>query len=374
LLFSLFPLLLTLLFGAAPARAWGPEGHTIVALIALRQLTPETQQRIAALLAGDERPDLAAASTWADEIVKQRPETGPWHFVNIPEAEAGYVPARDCPADACAVAQIARWRAVLAAADAPPARRTEALKFLVSLVADVHQPLHVACRALPPRRRYPAPAVPCGADPHGDWGADELKVRFGDLGVSLHHVWDHEVFYGLSGSLAQIAQTLAAGITPAQRQAWAAGTVEAWTNETHRLAHEMAYGQLPRGKRLVIPLRYEAAARNTVELQMQRAGVRLAAVLTQALGAALGPAPRSAARAETPGAQPPAPQPAILQAPVAPAEHTAAAPPVAPTEHTAAAPPMAPAEPKPPLPAEPPGPAAGGPSAAPSKSPGAARK
>jgi hypothetical protein len=273
--------------------------------------------------------------------------------------------------------------------------------FLVSLVADVHQPLHVACRALPPRRRYPAPAVPCGADPHGDWGADELKVRFGDLGVSLHHVWDHEVFYGLNGSLPQIAQALAASITPAQRQAWAAGTVEAWTNETHRVAHEMAYGQLPQGKRLVIPLRYEAAARNAVERQMQRAGVRLAAVLTQALGAAPSPAPQVSARSEMPGAQPPATQAVILQPPAAavpspvagaprsvppavqpvilqpseaPAEHTAATPPKAPAGHTPAAPPSVPAEPEHPPPTESPGPATGGPRAAPSQPADAARK
>jgi nuclease S1 len=250
-------------------------------------LAPGTQQRILALLAGDARQDLVAASTWADDIVAQRPETGPWHFVNIPEAEAAYSASRDCPGDACTVAQVARWRAVLAAPEAvpgaPPGRRAEALKFLVSLVADLHQPLHAACRPLGPRRHVRQSAVPCGADPHGDRGADELKVRFGDLGVSLHHVWDHELFYGETGTLSAVADRLAAEVTSGQRREWASGTVEDWVNQTHALAREVAYGLLPKGPRVVIPLRYEAEARKTVELQMKRAGVRLAAVLTEAL-------------------------------------------------------------------------------------------
>ncbi|MFI5400537.1 MAG: S1/P1 nuclease [SAR324 cluster bacterium] len=274
-----------------PAYGWGREGNRIVALIAIRQLAPEAQRNIQALLAGDERQDLAAASTWADDILARRPETEPWHFVNIPDAEAAYRAGRDCPGDACAVAQVARWRAVLADAQAPPGRRAEALKFLVSLVADLHQPLHTACRPLPHRSRYPKPAVPCGADPHGDRDADELMVRFGDLGVSLHHVWDHELFYGETGTLSAVADRLAAEVTPAQRREWASGTVEDWVNQTHALARQVAYGMLPKGQPLqrqgiVISLRYEAEARNTVELQMKRAGVRLAALLNDALAGA----------------------------------------------------------------------------------------
>ena len=273
------------------ARAWGPEGNRIVALIATGQLAPEAQAKIQALLAGDERPDLAAASTWADDILARRPETEAWHFVSIPDAEAAYRADRDCPGNACAVAQVARWRAVLADAQAPSGRRAEALKFLVSLVADVHQPLHVDCRPLPPRRRYPRPAFACGADPHGDRGGDGLMVRFGDLGVSLHHVWDHELFYGETGTLAAVADRLAVEVTPAQRREWASGTVEDWVNQTHALARRVAYGMLPKGQPLqrrgiVISLRYEAEARNAVELQMKRAGVRLAALLNDALAGA----------------------------------------------------------------------------------------
>ena len=123
----------------------------------------------------------------------------------------------------------------------------------------------------------------CGHERHGDRGAEEVKVRFGDLSVSLHHVWDHELFYGETGTVRQIADRLSSEITPELEHTWQAGTVEDWVNESHQLAQSVAYGLLPKGQRVLIPLRYEAEARRTIELQLKRAGVRLAAVLNDVL-------------------------------------------------------------------------------------------
>ena len=60
---------------------WGREGHQIIALITEGHLDQTTKVMIQALLGSKH---LYAVSTWADDIRRDRPETKPWHYVNIP--------------------------------------------------------------------------------------------------------------------------------------------------------------------------------------------------------------------------------------------------------------------------------------------------
>jgi hypothetical protein len=83
--------------------AWGNEGHPVIALIAAGRLTPAARSEVADLLGGDARDDMENASIWADYIRLTRPQTAPWHYVNIEIAASGYSAAIDCPADNCVV-------------------------------------------------------------------------------------------------------------------------------------------------------------------------------------------------------------------------------------------------------------------------------
>jgi nuclease S1 len=106
-------------------------------------LSPEAAAGVAALLGSHDSP--VSVFMWADEIRSERRDTVRWHFVNIPREAASYVVARDCHPTAhgdCVVAAIERMRSVLANRRAPVGARAEALRFLVHLVADIHQPLH----------------------------------------------------------------------------------------------------------------------------------------------------------------------------------------------------------------------------------------
>lgn len=55
---------------ALPARAWGEEGHEIVAVVAYGRLTPAARQAVDAILADDHdaltAPDFMRRATWAD--------------------------------------------------------------------------------------------------------------------------------------------------------------------------------------------------------------------------------------------------------------------------------------------------------------------
>src|SRR5262249_39523166 len=88
---------------------------------------------------------LASVSNWADDVRESRPETTRWHFVDIPLEASSYDAALHCRSDAvrgdCVVAELERLRIELRCA-ATRSARSEALRFAVHFVADVHQPFH----------------------------------------------------------------------------------------------------------------------------------------------------------------------------------------------------------------------------------------
>ena len=247
------------------AHAWGRDGHQIVAAIAQALMTPRARAQAEALLAAAGGESLVAASDWADRIRRERPETARWHFVDIEVGGGPYVESRDCPRRACVVAKIEDFRAELANERLDPERRGEALKWLVHLVGDVHQPLHAA-------------------DRH-DRGGNDLRVLMDGRERRLHEIWDVDLVKLARGprSDAAYAAALAASTTGAERREWSRGTPEDWANEAHGLAESVAYGMLPAGDMPTIEPGYQRAAEAAVELQLQRAGVRLAAVLNAEL-------------------------------------------------------------------------------------------
>jgi hypothetical protein len=124
--------------------AWGNEGRQVIALIAADRLTPAAQSEVAELLGGDARDSMESVSIWADYIRLTRPETAPWHYVNIEIAASGYSAAIDCPADNCVVAQVLKAARIVADHQLLQPVRAEALRFLIHFVGDLHQPLHCA--------------------------------------------------------------------------------------------------------------------------------------------------------------------------------------------------------------------------------------
>jgi hypothetical protein len=270
------------------ALAWGDEGHRIIALATDRYLEISVRTKIAAMLAADADTltphDIASAATWADRYrdsdrngARQRYEqTWRWHFVNIerddpnldtacfghPPLPAGTV-ASNGPARACVVDKIEQFAAELADPRTDPEERVVALKFILHLVGDLHQPLHAA-------------------DDHDAGGNRKRVVADGFQPGNLHHYWDVEFVERLGTDPRQVAGAIIGGISNEQQRAWSQGTVSDWVMESFGLARRDAYGLLPvqstRGV-YVLDDRYLEAAVEDVRLQLSRAGVRLALVL-----------------------------------------------------------------------------------------------
>ena len=280
------------------ARAWGDEGHRVVALVAQHYLSPRTRARVQALLAQDASgltvdTSMASEATWADRYRDsdrdgarlRYEETWRWHFVDLelhsparspdlaaacfgqPALPAG-VPASQGPARDCVVDKIDEFEAELASPGTSPAERLLALQFLLHFVGDLHQPLHAA-------------------DDH-DAGGNRVRVSAaGARAGNLHEYWDVVFVEELGADAPRLADALCARITPPELAAWRRGTPSQWALQSFELARRVAYGELPvptAHDRYRLPAAYMRDSREVVALQLSRAGVRLAWLLQRALG------------------------------------------------------------------------------------------
>src|ERR1700688_4646828 len=145
-----------LLFG------WGAEGHRAIGSLAQELISSKTQAKVQQLLNESGDRDLASASTWADEVRensrsdrprpkdadafnRQFPNNASWHFVDLPLGTSSFVEAEQfIQGKNDVVDAIERCIAVLEAHEtiAGELSRTQALRLLVHLVGDIHQPLH----------------------------------------------------------------------------------------------------------------------------------------------------------------------------------------------------------------------------------------
>ncbi len=260
--------LLAVLILASPVRAWGADGHRVVAVLAERYLGAASRAEIAKLLLPGQR--LADVADWADEHRKRCHATSRWHYVNIPITAVRYVPARQCvEADGgCVVSAIERSRAVLRDPQQTRDDRALALRYLVHFVGDLHQPLHSGDR--------------------NDRGGNDLQVRFAGRKTNLHRVWDHALLEWTGRSVADYADMLARSLRPVEKKQLARGNAAAWAEEAARISRR-AYARLPKpGERqrgnapIELGDDYASAMLPALDEQLLRAGVRLAYVLESA--------------------------------------------------------------------------------------------
>jgi hypothetical protein len=98
-------------------------------------------------------------------------------------------------------------------------------------------------------------------------------------------VWDTGVLEQISHNPEALAAELESRITPQDRAEWTKGSIEDWVMEGHRLAQTVAYGDLGSENPAVIGPTYERQADPVIELQLEKAGVRLGYLLNAALEA-----------------------------------------------------------------------------------------
>ncbi len=291
--------------------AWNAAGHRLSAEIAWQQLDDATRAKIARLLRAHpdyerwlargkgETPEHSAfveASTWPDDIRRDprfhhagsEAPTAPlpgfpdmerhrqWHFADRPLGHAPRPAAGEKNKGIAAEEgelepRLADLLKTLGNARAGLAARAYALPWLIHLVGDAHQPLHVVSRY--------------DADGRGDAGGNALTVatpfhpRLPTM--KLHAYWDD--LPGAPWLRGPRLEAAARALRELHPPPTVAGTPEQWLEESWRIARDSAY---PPGDDAV-PTIGPAFHENAQEIARRRvaeAGYRLAGVLRDALG------------------------------------------------------------------------------------------
>jgi hypothetical protein len=240
----------------ATAQAWGHDGHRAAATITAARLCENAADQVAQLL---DDMTLLEASTWPDAIRGETrwAHTRDWHYINIGDDEPfGALDDSKAGRGQLLIAIRANL-AVLADERESAPRRREALSFVVHLVADLHQPLHVGRSE--------------------DRGGNTITVRFDGDETNLHRLWDSALLRSTGLRQADYLRTLAP-LVALGAAAWEHGELEDWAEESRRL-RPWVYDFDARRRVPLISRRYAETGRQITALRVAQAGVRTAWVL-----------------------------------------------------------------------------------------------
>jgi hypothetical protein len=253
-----FALTCAAIAGAQQAFAWGRIAHTPIAWVAERHLTPDAAKEVRRLLSLEEASSLGEVASWADRDWREN-RPGPDHDVPIPLEADGYDAARDCQGR-CAVGAIEIYLGVLADRTKPDQDRLDALKYVVHLVGDIHQPLH--------------------ASQAGGWET----VSWRGVTSNLHLLWDVRILQATYTSPEQVAEEISKRLRPMPD----CGTPADWANEGHKIVKTFVYPELGpppaiKIQSIAIPDDYVAKALPIIQERLAEAAMRLSCVLNKAL-------------------------------------------------------------------------------------------
>ncbi len=237
-------------FSAAQiTHAFGPEGHRISSLIAEIYLCGEAVDEIDRISSGE---NFAELGLWADKVRALPPwdDSAPWHYMNIANGES--LDDYRSPPEGDVLWAIVHFRERLGDAGLARAQRSDALRFLVHFIVDLHQPLHVGR--------------------HTDRGGTAVDVLVGQDDITLHRFWDTNAIIEdslpassfLRNAMPEVT-LLAADHRPSPPREWAAESlalrdvVYAFDTETRRLDED-----------------YREIAGDVVRRRLILAGLRLA--------------------------------------------------------------------------------------------------
>jgi hypothetical protein len=205
-------LFLALAFWPGLTFAWGPTGHRVVGTVAERHLEPAVGLKVFKLLKGS---SLSRVANWSDEI-KSEPQTYQytfnWHYTDWKDDELSH---DETHSSGKLLTSIREQLAVLKDEKASDDKKEFALKFLIHLVGDLHQPLHVG---------------------NGfDRGGNTCRVLFHNRGTNLHALWDEGMIDFTNLSFTELANYISQGRTKEDIESWKTGEIVDWANESKQI-------------------------------------------------------------------------------------------------------------------------------------------
>jgi hypothetical protein len=230
--------------------SWGVTGHRTVAMIAANHLTPQAKAAVTDLLNGESMADV---SNWADEVrnTSEYKHTAPWHYIILPlglnwgEFDVA-VKMHDRPSPFYAIVDS---ETILTDNNCTKEQRSFALKLIVHLVGDIHQPMNIL--------------------PTGDGETDSVKT------LRLHTLWESSLLDKQGMSNKKLAGRLDKAST-AQIKQWQSKKITQWMWESYQISSQQYKDMLDRGD---IDKSYYQSHVDMVNERIVKAGIRLAGLL-----------------------------------------------------------------------------------------------
>jgi hypothetical protein len=193
-----------------PAYSWGLRGHRVVARIAEMHLSESTAEKIKEILGRDSLPKISNEPDALRSDSKWKCAAA-LHYVSI-EYGNDYFESKRHP-DGDIILALAYFEDVLRSKKESKARQRNALRWIVHLVGDLHQPLHVGREC--------------------DRGGNNVEVSWFRHKTNLHRVWDSGLIDHQELSYTELADFLNDGKLTSTKledsadyRAWAKETLE----------------------------------------------------------------------------------------------------------------------------------------------------
>lgn len=272
-----FSYVLAVLFGVSSphfAFAWNAEGHRVIAQVAYNHMTPTAKLRFQVahpvLDKHQKTPSFVDAAAWLDTLRKKDSNAlGAMHYVDIPVLTEGMHAPK--PKSMNGLMAYNQSRALLLEHHASLLEQVVALRVLIHVAGDLHQPLHAATRV---SRAYP----------DGDAGGNRVELPRNKIAHNLHAYWDRAggaLLYNRDARNPELRVSRRAG---ALEEAWPCKVDLAdtdpvhWLAESHDLAVSEAYSITAKN---FSSGAYQQTVALTAGKRLALAGCRLAAVLNE---------------------------------------------------------------------------------------------
>lgn len=236
------------------AYGWGQKGHDVTAYIAETHLTPISKAVINELLDGK---SIVYYSNWLDNAshTSDYAYTKTWHYKNI-DGDQTFEEARLLDTGDV-VSAIYDQLAILKDSYSSKEERQLALKIIVHLLGDIHQPMHLGHAS--------------------DLGGNKHRIKYFGKDNNLHSVWDSSIPESAhKWNYTEWQQQIDRLSDDKENEIVYNGTPEKWAKETHLIAKEI-YNKTPVDTN--ISYDYIAEWTPVVEEQFLKGGLRLADLL-----------------------------------------------------------------------------------------------
>ena len=236
--------------------AWGTTGHRVIAEIAERNLSKKAKKQLKSII-GDQK--LAYWANWPDFIKSDSAWkfADTWHYVNV----SSDLNREEFDAQLAASSDDNLYKRTLILIEELKDKnlsveeKQQKLYFLIHILGDAHQPLHLGRPE--------------------DLGGNRVKLEWFRKPTNLHSLWDSALVDFDKYSYTEYADVVDV-YGKKHNEVLANGTIEDWIFDSYNLANKI-YADTPGESALSYKYHYQF--KDAVEAQLLKGGVRLAAVL-----------------------------------------------------------------------------------------------